>query len=48
MLSIMRPQLEAGFAKYPGGLVLLNKLYADVKTSLDHGIEFIFFIGAII
>jgi hypothetical protein len=48
MLSVMRPQLEAGFARYPGGLVLLNKLYADVKSSLDHGIEFIFFIGAII
>lgn len=48
MLSILRPQLEVGFAKYPGGLHLLNLLYADVKTSLDHGIEFIFFIGAII
>ncbi len=48
MLSVLRPQLEAGFAKYPGGLNLLNKLFADVKTSLEHGVEFIFFIGAII
>jgi EmrB/QacA subfamily drug resistance transporter len=48
MLSILRPQLEAGFGKYPGGLNLLNQLFADVKTSLEHGVEFIFFIGAII
>jgi EmrB/QacA subfamily drug resistance transporter len=48
MLSIIRPQLEAEFGRRPGGLHLLNVLFADVKTSLEHGVEFIFFIGAII
>ncbi len=48
MLPMLRPQLEAGFGKYPGGLQLLNKLFADVKHSLDRGVEFIFYIGAII
>jgi hypothetical protein len=48
MLPILRPQLEAGFGKYPGGLQLLNLLFADVKTSLEHGVEFIFLVGAII
>jgi EmrB/QacA subfamily drug resistance transporter len=48
MLPFIRPQLEAKFGAYPGGPALLAKLFADVKTSLEHGIEFIFFIGAII
>lgn len=48
MLSVMRPQLEAQFARVPGGIAMLNRLFLVVKTSLEHGIEFIFFVGAII
>jgi hypothetical protein len=48
MLPIIRPQLEEAVAKYPGGLQLLNLLFKNVKTALEHGVEFIFFIGAII
>jgi hypothetical protein len=48
MLSQIRPQLEAGFAHYPGGLQLLNLLFANVRIALVHGIHAIFVIGAVI
>ncbi len=48
MLPLIRPQLEAGFGKYPGGLRLLAKLFEDVKFSLAHGIHAIFIAGAVI
>ena len=48
MLPLIRPQLEAGFGKYPGGLQLLNQLFAAVKHALDKGVEFLFLVGAII
>ncbi|HML18654.1 MAG TPA: MDR family MFS transporter [Bryobacteraceae bacterium] len=48
MLPLIRPQLEAGFGRYPGGLQLLERLFANVKTSLVHGIHTIFVVGAAI
>lgn len=48
MLAQIRPQLEAGFGRYPGGPELLKLLLANVRTSLVHGIHAIFFVGAII
>jgi EmrB/QacA subfamily drug resistance transporter len=48
MLAQIRPQLEAGFGRYPGGLQLLQQLMGNVRTSLVHGIHAIFFVGAII
>ncbi len=48
MLAQIRPQLEAGFGRYPGGLQLLKLLMADVRISLVHGIHAIFFVGAIV
>ena len=48
MLPLIRPQLEAGFGRYPGGLELLARLFENVKTSLVHGIHTIFVVGAAI
>lgn len=48
LLPLIRPQLEAAFGRYPGGTALLYKLFDDVKFSLVHGIQVIFFVGAII
>jgi EmrB/QacA subfamily drug resistance transporter len=48
LLSQIRPQLEAGFGRYPGGPELLKVLLANVRTSLVHGIHAIFLVGAII
>jgi len=48
MLAQIRPQLEAGFSRYPGGAGLLKLLLANVRTSLVHGIHAIFVVGAII
>jgi EmrB/QacA subfamily drug resistance transporter len=48
MLAQIRPQLEAGFGHYPGGLELLKLLMANVRIALIHGIHAIFVVGAII
>jgi MFS family permease len=48
MLPLIRPQLEAAFGSYPGGMELLQRLFDNVKFSLVHGIQVIFFTGAII
>jgi len=48
MLAQIRPQLEAGFGHYPGGLQLLKLLMANVRLSLIHGLHAIFVVGAII
>jgi len=48
LLAQIRPQLEAGFGKYPGGLNLLRILLGNVKGALVHGIHAIFVAGAII
>ena len=48
MLGAMRPQLEAGFGKYPGGLQLLHLLLGNVRTALIHGLNRIFISSAVI
>lgn len=48
MLAQIRPQLDAGFGKYPGGLELLKVLLANVRVALVHGIHEIFLVGSII
>jgi MFS family permease len=48
MLAQIRPQLEAGFGRYPGGAQLLKVLLANVRTALVDGIHEIFFVGAVI
>lgn len=48
MLPLIRPQLEAGFGRYPGGLQLLHRLFDNVRTSLVHGIHLIFVVGAVL
>jgi MFS family permease len=48
MLAQIRPQLEAGFGRYPGGLQLLKLLMGNVRTALIHGIHAIFVVGAVI
>jgi EmrB/QacA subfamily drug resistance transporter len=46
LLMQIRPQLEAGFAKYPGGAQLLAQLMQNVRVSLAHGLQVIFWVGA--
>ena len=48
LLMQMRPQIEASVAQTPGGPQMLNALYGAVRTSLEHGIEEIFFWAAVI
>jgi hypothetical protein len=48
MLGAMRPQLEAAFGKYPGGLQLLRLLLGNVRTALIGGLNRIFFASAVI
>ena len=48
MLPLIRPQLESAFGRYPGGSALLARLFENVKFSLVHGIQEIFFVGALI
>ncbi len=48
MLAQIHPQLEAAFAQYPGGINLLNTLFASVRMSLIHGLQVIFFVSAVI
>jgi EmrB/QacA subfamily drug resistance transporter len=48
MLVQIRPQLEEGFGRYPGGLVLLQKLFDNVKVALESGLHLIFICSAVI
>jgi EmrB/QacA subfamily drug resistance transporter len=48
MLVQIRPQLEAAFSRAPGGLALLQTLFANVKTSLESGLHVIFVCSAAI
>ncbi len=48
MLVQIRPQLEAAFGRVPGGLALLQTLFANVKTSLESGLHLIFVCSAAI
>src|SRR5262249_21171589 len=43
LLAQMRPQLEASFSRRPGGMDLLNTLFANVRIWLLHGLQQIFF-----
>src|SRR5262249_37413640 len=48
MLMQIRPQLEAAFARAPGGPALLQRLFDDVKLSLESGLHLIFVCAAAI
>jgi EmrB/QacA subfamily drug resistance transporter len=48
MLPLIRPQLEAAFGRYAGGLQLLHRLFENVRSALMHGIHLIFVVGALI
>jgi MFS family permease len=48
LLMQVRPQLEAGFGRVPGGAALLERLLAGVKGALLHGLQEIFFWSAVI
>jgi len=48
MLGPMMPQLRAAFARYPGGLVLLQTLLGNVRNALIHGLNRIFIASAVV
>jgi EmrB/QacA subfamily drug resistance transporter len=48
LLVQMRPQIEASIAQTPGGLAVLQALFAAVRTSLSDGLELVFFWSAVI
>jgi EmrB/QacA subfamily drug resistance transporter len=48
MLAQFRGQLEATFSQYPGGMDILNTLFANVRFALIHGLRLIFISSAII
>jgi hypothetical protein len=48
LLAQSRPQLAAIFASTPGGLAMVQPLVASVKTSLLHGLQEVFFWGAVL
>jgi len=48
LLGILRPKLLAAFGSYPGGLFLLQKLLANVKVSLVHGLQVIFIASSVV
>jgi hypothetical protein len=48
LLMQVRPQLEAGFGRVPGGAALLQRLLAGVKAALLHGLQEIFLWSAVI
>src|SRR5262249_7624018 len=48
LLMQVRPQLEQGFARVPGGSALLQRMLIDVKAALLGGLQQIFFWSAVI
>jgi EmrB/QacA subfamily drug resistance transporter len=48
LLGQSRDKLAAIFLKTPGGLAMVQPLIASVKTSLMHGLQGVFFYGAVI
>ena len=48
LLVQMRPQLEVAFGHTPGGLALMQTLFANVRTALTHGLQLVFFWSAVI
>ena len=48
MLMQIRPQIEKGFGRVPGGAALLQTLFDNVRTALENGLHLIFVCSAII
>lgn len=48
LLAQSRPQLAAIFAQTPGGLALVPPVVQSVKLSLLHGLQQVFFLGAVL
>ena len=48
LLAQSRPQVAAIFLKTPGGLAMAGSVVNSVKTSLMHGLQGVFFYGAVI
>jgi EmrB/QacA subfamily drug resistance transporter len=48
MLVQMRSELEKSFADIPGGVALMQTLFANVRTALVHGLQLIFFWSAVL
>jgi EmrB/QacA subfamily drug resistance transporter len=48
MLMQIRPQLETGFGRVPGGAALLQRLFENVRTALESGLHLIFVCSAVI
>ena len=48
LLVQVRPQMEAAFARFPGGSALLQTLFDNVRASLASGLHLIFVASAVI
>jgi len=48
LLAQSRPELAAIFMKTPGGLTMVQPVIASVKTALLHGLQEVFFFGAVL
>jgi MFS family permease len=48
LLMQVRPQLEQGFARVPGGSALLQRMFVGVRAALLHGLQEIFLWSAVI
>jgi EmrB/QacA subfamily drug resistance transporter len=48
LLVQVRPQMEAAFARFPGGSALLQTLFDNVRSSLASGLHLIFVCSAVI
>ena len=48
LLGQMRPKLDSTFGSYAGGMDVLHRLLANVRTGLIHGLQDIFFVSAIL
>jgi predicted MFS family arabinose efflux permease len=48
LLAQSRPELAAIFMKTPGGLAMVQPVIASVKTALLHGLQQVFFFGAVL
>ena len=48
LLVQVRPQMEAAFARFPGGSALLQTLFDNVRASLASGLHLIFVCSAVI
>ena len=48
LLAQSRPELAAIFMKAPGGLAMVQPVIDSVKTALLHGLQQVFFFGAVL